>query len=162
MIIRSAKINDENKISKLIAQFRVELKSFKGIKSEIKINLAKEEFREYINANYPIYVAENNNELLGYLVCRIENNLVWVESLFVSNDFRRKGIASKLYKEAEKISETLGGETIFNYVHPNNDRIIKFLAKMGYDVLNLIEIRKPWKDEILTKKVRILNNLYRY
>lgn len=162
MIIRLAKRNDENKISKLIAQFRVELKSFKGIKSGINIGLAKEEFREYIDANYPIYVAENNNRLLGYLVCRVENNLVWVESLFVLNNFRRKGIASKLYKEAEKISETLGGETVFNYVHPNNDKIIKFLAKMGYDVLNLIEIRKPWKDEILNKEIRILDNLYRY
>ena len=162
MIIRLAKRNDENKISKLIAQFRVELKSFKGIKSGINIGLAKEEFREYIDADYPIYVAENNNRLLGYLVCRIENNLVWVESLFVLNNFRRKGIASKLYKEAEKISETLGGETVFNYVHPNNDKVIKFLAKMGYDVLNLIEIRKPWKDEILNKEIRILDNLYRY
>ena len=139
MIIRLAKRNDENKISKLIAQFRVELKSFKGIKSGINIGLAKEEFREYIDANYPIYVAENNNRLLGYLVCRVENNLVWVESLFVLNNFRRKGIASKLYKEAEKISETLGGETVFNYVHPNNDKIIKFLAKMGYDVLILLK-----------------------
>lgn len=162
MIIRLAKRNDENKISKLIAQFRVELKSFKGIKSGINIGLAKEEFREYIDANYPIYVAENNNRLLGYLVCRVENNLVWVESLFVLNNFRRKGIASKLYKEAEEISKTLGGETVFNYVHPNNDKIIKFLAKMGYDVLNLIEIRKPWKDEILNKEIRILDNLYRY
>ncbi|HAT4334494.1 GNAT family N-acetyltransferase [Clostridium perfringens] len=162
MIIRLAKRNDENKISKLIAQFRVELKSFKGIKSGINIGLAKEEFREYIDANYPIYVAENNNRLLGYLVCRVENNLVWVESLFVLNNFRRKGIASKLYKEAEEISETLGGETVFNYVHPNNYKIIKFLAKMGYDVLNLIEIRKPWKDEILNKEIRILDNLYRY
>ena len=162
MIIRLAKRNDENKISKLIAQFRVELKSFKGIKSGINIGLAKEEFREYIDANYPIYVAENNNRLLGYLICRVENNLVWVESLFVLNNFRRKGIASKLFKKAEKISETLGGETVFNYVHPNNDKIIKFLSKMGYDVLNLIEIRKPWKDEILNKEIRILDNLYRY
>lgn len=96
------------------------------------------------------------------MVCRVENNLVWVESLFVLNNFRRKGIASKLYKEAEEISETLGGETVFNYVHPNNYKIIKFLAKMGYDVLNLIEIRKPWKDEILNKEIRILDNLYRY
>ena len=76
MIIRLAKIDDEQKISDLIAQFRVELKSFKGIKSETKINAAKEEFREYIDANYPIYVAENNKELLGYLVCRVEDNLV--------------------------------------------------------------------------------------
>ena len=162
MIIRLAKIEDEQKIAELIAQFRVELKSFKGIKSEPNINAAKEEFGEYIDANYPIYVAENNKELVGYLVCRVEESLVWAESLFVLNNLRRQGIASKLYKEAENLSKKLGGETVFNYVHPNNDKIIKFLAKMGYDVLNLIEIRKPWKDEILTKEIRVLNNFYRY
>lgn len=29
------------------------------------------------------------------------------------------------------------------YVHPNNHRMIEFLRKRGYTVLNLTEIRKP-------------------
>lgn len=163
MIIRLAKINDEEKISWLIAQFRVELKQFKGIVSTLKIDQAKEEFKEYINAKYPIFVAENDDkELLGYLVCRIDGGAVWAESLFVSDSARRNGIASKLYKEAEKIAIELGSDTVFNWVHPNNDKIITFLSKMGYDVLNLIEIRKPWKNEILTQKICIGNHEYNY
>ncbi|EQB87752.1 ribosomal protein S18 acetylase RimI-like enzyme [Clostridium punense] len=163
MIIRLAKINDEEKISWLIAQFRVELKQFKGIVSTLKIDQAKEEFKEYINAKYPIFVAENDDkELLGYLVCRIDGGAVWAEYLFVSDSARRNGIASKLYKEAEKIAIELGSDTVFNWVHPNNDKIITFLSKMGYDVLNLIEIRKPWKNEILTQKICIGNHEYNY
>lgn len=115
MIIRLAKINDEEKISWLIAQFRVELKQFKGIISTPKIDQAREEFKEYIEAKYPILVAENDEkELLGYLVCRIDGGTVWAESLFVSDSARRNGIASKLYKEAEKIAIELGGDTVFN------------------------------------------------
>lgn len=163
MIIRRTEFSDEEKISKLIAQFRVELKELKGIKGTVNIEQAKEEFQEYMEANFPIFIAEDSTEeLLGYLVCRVDNNVVWAESLFVSQSARRNGIASKLYKEAEKVANNLGSDTVFNWVHPNNHKIIKFLSKMGYDVLNLIEIRKPWKNETLTQKIRIGNHEYNY
>ena len=71
MNLRLANIDDEEKIACLIAQFRVDLKQLKGIKSTPHIEQAKEEFKEYIEAKYPIFVAEENNkELLGYLVCQ--------------------------------------------------------------------------------------------
>jgi len=163
MIIRSAKINDKEKISKLIAEFRVELRQLKGISSVANIDEAKEEFKEYMDAGYPVFVAEESNgKLLGYLVCRIDSGVVWVESLFVSIDARRSGIATKLYIEAEKIADVLGNDTVFNWIHPNNDKIIKFLSKMGYNVLNLIEIRKPWKNEVLTSKINVGNHEYNY
>lgn len=163
MIIRLATIEDEEKISELIAQFRVELKQLKGITATPKIDQAKDEFKEYIEAKYPIFVAEDDNkELLGYLVCRLDGSVVWAESLFVSNNARRSGIASRLYKEAENIAKELGGTTVFNWVHPNNDKIIKFLSKLGYNVLNLIEIRKPWENEILNQKIKVGNHEYNY
>ncbi|MBZ9689884.1 GNAT family N-acetyltransferase [Clostridium estertheticum] len=163
MIIRLAKVDDKEKIYRLIAQFRIELKQLKGITSTPKIDQAKEEFKEYIEAKFPIFVAEDNSkELLGYLVCRIDNSVVWVESLFVSNSARKNGIASKLYKKAENIAKELGSTTVFNWVHPNNDKMITFLSKMGYNVLNLIEIRKPWENEILNQKISVGNHEYKY
>lgn len=163
MIIRRAKLEDEDKISRLIAQFRVELKELKGIKSSPKIEQAKEEFREYMEAKFPIFVAENSNkQLLGYLVCRVDDNVVWAESLFVSNNFRRKGIALRLYEEAEKIAKELGGSTVYNWVHPNNDKIIPFLLKKDYNVLNLIEIRKKRENEVFTQKINIGKYEYNY
>lgn len=163
MIIRTAQFEDEERISKLIAQFRVELKKLKGIKSSVNIEQAKEEFREYMEAEFPIFVAENSdNELVGYLVCRVDGDVVWAESLFVSNSSRRKGIASRLYEEAEKLAKKLGGSTVYNWVHPNNDKIIPFLLKRGYNVLNLIEIRKPLENEALTQKISIGKYEYNY
>jgi len=163
MNLRLGNIDDEEKVARLIAQFRVELKQLKGIKSTPNVDLAKEEFREYIEAKYPIFVAEENNkELLGYLVCRIDNASVWAESLFVSYDARRNGIASKLYERAEEIAKELGGSTVYNWVHPNNDKVIPFLSKRGYNVLNLIEIRKPWENEVLTQKISIGKYEYNY
>jgi ribosomal protein S18 acetylase RimI-like enzyme len=163
MNLRLANIEDKEKIARLIAQFRVDLKQLKGIKSMPNIEQAKEEFKEYIEAKYPIFVAEEDNkELLGYLVCRIDNETIWAESLFVSYDARRNGIASKLYEKAEEIANKLGGSTVYNYVHPNNDKVIPFLSKRGYNVLNLIEIRKPWENEVLTQKISVGKYEYNY
>lgn len=162
MIIRTAKIKDKEKMSRLIAQFRIDLEQYKAISSIPKIDEAESEFQEYVDVGYPIFVAENSNgDLLGYLVCRLDEGVVWAESL-VSTDVRRSGIATKLYIEAEKVSEKLGNDTVFNWVHSNNDKIIKFLSKMGYDVLNLIEIRKPWKNEVLASKINVGNHEYNY
>ena len=91
----------------------------------------------------------------GYLVCRVEDTVIWAEQLYVSPNARRQGIASALYSKAEELAEELGGETTFNWVHPNNDIIIAFLKKRGYSVLNLIEIRRPWKNEASTKKITV-------
>ena len=133
-------------------------KSFSTINAE----LAKEEFKNYIKMNFPIYVYKENDFCLGYLVCRVDKPVVWVESLYVLNEYRRKGIASILYSEAEKIANSFGEDTLYNYVHPNNDPMINFLYKKGYNVLNLIEIRKNHKDEKFSEKIMVRNNEFNY
>lgn len=163
MIIRLAKLNDEEKIGELIAQFRVDLKQLKTVKSIPNIEQGRGEFREYMEEKYPVFVAENSNkQLLGYLICRVENETIWAESLFVSHNVRRNGIGSKLYEKAEDVAKGLGCSTVYNYVHPNNDKIIPFLSKRGYNVLNLIEIRKARENEVLTQKIGVGKYEYDY
>ena len=162
MCIKQADISDLEKVAPLISKFRVELLGYKNIISDEDIESAKEEFIDYINAGYPIYIYEIDDDYVGYLVCRIDNDVVWVESLYVLPKYRRKGIATALYNTAEELAIKYGNETLYNYVHPNNDNIINFLAKRGYDVLNLIEIRKKRKDEELTEKINIRNNTFNY
>lgn len=56
-----------------------------------------------------------------------------------------------LFEKAEELSRLLGGETLFSYVHPNNHEMLAFLKHQGYTVLDLIEVRKPSKDEQLSE-----------
>ena len=94
---------------------------------DIDLEAAKKELAGYQEANFPIFVAENDDgNIGGYLVCRVVD-VVWAESLFVSPEFRRKGIGSALYAEAERLAQELGNDTVCNWVHPNNDKIISFL-----------------------------------
>ena len=78
-----------------------------------------------------------------------------MESIFVREEYRRCGVASALHSKAEVIAASYGDDTVYNYVYPTNHSMIEFLRKRGYTVLNLIEIRKPYKDEKLTQTIAV-------
>lgn len=159
-ILEITQVNDA--LAEMVALFRVELRSYKGITSRPNMEAGREEMEEYLSAKFPVFAALLNGEYAGYVVCRIDNEVVWVESIFVKEEYRRKGIASALFGKAEEIAASYGDDTVFNYVHPNNHRIIQFLRKRGYTVLNLIEIRKPYKNETLTQTFTIGEHEFDY
>lgn len=159
-LIEMTQINDA--LVQMAALFRVELRSYKGIVSKPNIEAGREELAEYLVAKYPVFVAVVNGEYAGYVVCRIDHNVVWVESIFVQEEFRRRGVASALHRKAEEIAASYGNDTAYNYVHPNNHRMISFLRKRGYTVLNLIEIRKPHEGENLTQVIPVGEHEFDY
>ncbi len=163
MKIRLIRPEDEAEVIPLIGAFRVTLARFRAVDREIDLEAAKRELAEYRNGNYPIFVAENDDgKIAGYLVCRVVEDVAWAESLFVSPEFRRKGIGSALYAEAERLAQKLGNDTLYNWVHPNNDNVISFLQKQGYSVLNLIELRRPRPGERTTQRIRVGEHEFDY
>ena len=159
-LIQITQVNDA--LAELVALFRVELRSYKGIPSKPNIEAGREEMDEYLSAQFPVYAALVGGEYAGYVVCRIDSGVVWVESIFVKEEFRRLGVATALHSKAEEIAASYGDDTVYNYVHPNNHRMIGFLRKRGYTVLNLIEIRKPYKDEKLTQTMAVGDHKFDY
>ncbi len=161
-IIREYQIGDFNSVARLIAELRVSLSSLKGLSKKPNVASAKEELQEFLDAEYPIFIAELDGEIVGYAVCRVDSDVVWTEQMFVHPDSRRMGIASSLYGKIEELVKELGGETVYNWVHPNNDTIIEFLKQRGYNVLNLIEIRGPWKGETPQKQITVDKHEFEY
>lgn len=151
-----------NAIAEMVALFRVELYSYKGIISEPNIEAGREEMAEYLSAKFPVFAALVNGNYAGYVVCRVDSEVVWVESIFVKEEYRRHGVAAALHSKAEKIASIYGNDTVYNYVHPNNHRMIEFLRKRGYTVLNLIEIRKPYHDEKLSQTIKVGEHEFDY
>jgi len=160
--IKKVSFRDINRISPLIAKFRAELQGLRAAEADEDIESAREEFAKYIDNSYPIFAYKEGSEFLGYLVCRIDHEVVWVESLYVLKEHRRRGIASKLFKDAEELAVSYGNETLYNNVHPNNNGMIEFLSKKGYNVLNLIEIRKKRKDDVISEQIQIRDNIFDY
>ena len=150
-----------NDVANLLANFRVTLRKFKNEITEPDVEDAKDELKYYLEKKYPLYLAIKDDKVVGYILLRVDG-VVWVEHIYILEEYRRQGIASMLYQKGEEYSKNFCDETLFNYVHPNNDVMISFLRKNGYDVLNLIEIRKPFKGEKTTTKIKIGNNEFDY
>ncbi len=156
MHIRPIHSQDTASLTQLIAEFRLSLAELRGKARELDLDAAQQELAEYQQKGFAIYVAEGEQgELLGYMVCRVDGEVVWAESLYVRPADRRQGVGSALYAQAELLAQELGGGTPYNWVDPDNDKIIRFLQKRGYNVLNLIELRRPDPGEAPSKKVRV-------
>ncbi|MFY9130925.1 MAG: GNAT family N-acetyltransferase [Saccharofermentanales bacterium] len=151
-----------NLVAPLVADFRVTLREYKNIVSQADIDSGKKEIIDFLNSGYPVFAAEDDGVLQGYIVCRIEEPCLWVEHIYVSKEHRRKGIATLLFNKAEELAASMGEDTVFNYVHPNNENAICFLRSKGYTVLNMIEIRKPYKGERLTTTIKVDKNVFDY
>ena len=155
-------IMDADKIAPLVAAFRTQLKSYKGSESQPNTEAGKEEILEYLESGFPVYAVEESGTFVGYIVCRIDEPCLWVEHIFVREDYRRKGVATMLFNKAEEIAVSMGEETVYNFVHPNNENMIRFLRSKGYTVLNLIEIRKPYEGEKLTTTIHVEEETFDY
>lgn len=160
--IRRARPEDTGALGKMIAAFRAELARLRGREGRPDIDAAREEFSSFLEKGYPVFVAETGGRLAGYLVCRVEGDVIWAEQLYVCPGFRRRGIGSALYAEAERLCEEIDGKTVYNWVHPDNNAIISFLKKRGYTVLNLIELRRPLPGESLAGEVRVGDQRFDY
>lgn len=148
-------------VATLLAEFRSTLKEFKGIKEEANIEDAKEELVSYVKEKWPIFIAIKDYKVVGYILLRVDG-VVWVEHIFVLEKYQRQGIGSKLFEKAEEYSNNLKEDTVFNWVHPNNTKIINFLKSKGYSVLNLIEVRKPYNGEKPSIKIKVGDNEFDY
>ncbi len=156
-------VNQENDaLAEMVALFRVELRSYKGIVSKPNIEEGREEMEEYLSARFPVFAALVDGEYAGYVVCRVDGGVVWVESIFVKEEYRRHGVATALHSRAEEIAASYGDDTVYNYVHPKNHHMIEFLRKRGYTVLNLVEIRKPYKGERLAQTIAVGDHKFDY
>ena len=149
-------------LAQMVALFRVELRSYKGIVSKPNVDAGREEMEEYLAAGFLVFAAIVDGAYAGYVVCRVDSEVVWVESIFVKEEYRRHGVATALHSKAEEIAAFYGDDTVYNYVHPNNHRMIAFLRKRGYTVLNLIEIRKPYQGEQPTQTIRVGEHEFDY
>ena len=153
---------DADRLAPLVADFRVTLNGYRGIASRPKVEAAKEELMEFLDAGFPIYAAEDGGALAGYMVCRIEEPCLWVEHLYVREEYRRKGAATLLFEKAEALAAAMGEDTVYNFVHPNNRGMIEFLRSKGYTVLNMIEIRKPYPGEQLKTTISVGDEVFDY
>jgi GNAT superfamily N-acetyltransferase len=155
--IRQATPGDREILKELILRFRKEVAQYRAPStSSFSLVDAQSEVEDYFEKEYPIFVAQDaKGRIVGYLVCRVQDDVVWAEQLYVLPEERRRGIGSSLYEHVEHLAMDLGSQTPYNWIDCTNDPIICFLRKRGYTVLNLLELRKPRSGERLDRKITV-------
>lgn len=149
-------------ITPLLVAFRKELALLKKRKIHYNLTDAKTELADYFSSDYEFYIALDSEVVIGYAILKIFDETVWLDQLFVEKDERRKSVASQLLNIATKRANDYGKETAFINIHPNNQKMIDFLASHGYNVLNLLEVRKPYNNESTETKIQVGDNKFLY
>jgi GNAT superfamily N-acetyltransferase len=155
-------ISNKKEVAKMLIKFRNYLASLKDRKDNMTDEEALEEIEYYLDKGYPIYAARENKRFAGYFILKYDDDAVWLEHFYVKEKYRNQGIGSRLFQKAEEVVNKLGYVNLYNWVHPNNNRMINFLQKQGYDVLNMIEIRKKFDNEDLKSEIKVRNNKFKY
>ncbi len=153
---------DADRLAPLVAAFRVTLNGYRGIASAPDVPAGRAEVIELLDAGMPVFAVEDGGALAGYTVCRIDEPCLWVEHLYVKDEYRRRGVGTLLFEQAEELARSMGEDTVYNFVHPNNTGMIAFLRSRGYTVLNMIEIRKPYPGERLTTTIPVGDAVFDY
>ena len=153
---------DVEAVAPLAADFRVTLRALKGRHTRPDEGAARKELSSYLAAGFPCFQAIANGQACGYLVCRIDDDCVFVESLYTRPDHRRQGVASTLLQKAEELCSAPRDSTLYFWVHPNNEKMFRFLARHGYTVLNLVEVRRPRPGETPSQKITVGGRAFDY
>ncbi len=79
-----------------------------------------------------IYVAEENNQIIGLCIAQIKNKQLLIEGTAIDPEYRRRGISGKLKKAIEEKATQLGATKAFTKIEPENTPAIKMAKKQGY------------------------------
>jgi N-acetylglutamate synthase-like GNAT family acetyltransferase len=82
-----------------------------------------------------LIIHENN---LPVAICHAslykDGKQVWIEGIRVNEHFRRKGHASKLVKESEKIGKQNGCDTAYMLIASTNKKSLELARKLNYAI----------------------------
>lgn len=103
----------------------------------------------YHNCPEAFTVAEANEKIIGYVMCRIEHGFSdlrrfkltkkgHVVSIAVISEYRRMGVASSLMKEAIKGLAVYNANECFLEVRTSNESAIALYKKLGFDIVRTI------------------------
>ncbi|MBN2362971.1 GNAT family N-acetyltransferase [candidate division WOR-3 bacterium] len=144
----------------MVYEFRLILHKLNKSPIEYTIKEAFEETSEYFKDNKIVFGLYDDDLLIGFSVLKFENDVYWLEWHFIDRKFRGFENASLLFDYTENYVLEKGAFQMYIWVHPDNRQMLRFLKKKGYDVLNLVEVKKIKPDA--STNINILGNELRY
>ena len=138
MIIRPATSKDYSEIVK-IYNHAVDEKFATADTEHVSVDSRKDWFTQHSSETYPIYVAEENREVIGW--CSLSPHRPGRKALrsvaeisyYIHKDHRRKGVANSLISFTIVKARELGFINLFTILLDLNKPSIHILEKFGFD-----------------------------
>jgi GNAT superfamily N-acetyltransferase len=144
----------------LVQEFRNTLGQLNKGAAPGSLEEARAEAADYFGPNHTVVGLFQASSLVGFSVVTADDGVYWLNWIYVKPDCRGFSNASRLFDFSEKIALDAGEDRLYVWVHPDNNRMLRFLKKKGYDTLNLVEVTKRKREK--TEEVRIFDNVLRY
>ncbi|MBE0571307.1 MAG: N-acetyltransferase [Ignavibacteriaceae bacterium] len=138
MLLRNSIEKDIVEILKIYNQ-AVDEKFATADTEQVSIESRKDWFTQHSPETYPIYVAEENDEIIGW--CSLSPHrpgrkalrTVAEISYYIHKNFRRKGVASSLISYTINSAKELGFENLISILLDANKTSIYILEKFGFE-----------------------------
>ena len=130
MIIRPVEFNEWKKPIQLSTQLFKFMPLWKRILLTVKLPLSLVVMKVYHGET--ILVAEEENEIIGIVIAKLEGNLAYIEGTVVDRDHRRKGVSNTLKEAIHKKLKKLGAEKAVTQIEPGNDAALRMAYSQGY------------------------------
>jgi len=105
----------------------------------VSISKRRKWFKDHVKENYPVFVAEINGEVIGWIALspyrpgRLALKQTAEVSYFIRKDYQKTGIGTKLLNLIIEKSPEYGFKNLFAILLERNIASIKLLEKMGFE-----------------------------
>ena len=129
-----------NEFITLYIEFFKELRGKQGWSPDEE-EVYKREAENYFKRGDMVFLAVEEGKLAGFIRVSSREGCFWIEELFVRPKFRGRGIGRTLVERAEE-EVRKHDDALYLFVLPQDKDAIAFWKKLGYDVINTIELVK--------------------
>lgn len=142
-MIKELNVNDFTVVESIIAKLHklhVENRPDFYIENEHPIN--KKEYKAMLNNQNKINIAYIiDDEIVGVCLATIKDRIeksIYIDDIFVLEEFRHQGVATKLYKQIESIAKDIGAKRIDLTVWQFNKTTMNFYKSLGMKTQRIV------------------------
>ena len=142
-MIRKLTINDFEIVESVIAKLhKIHVDNRPDFYIENKHPINKKEYKAMLNNQYKINIAYIvDDKIVGVCLATIKDKIeksIYIDEIFVLEEFRHQGIATKLYKQVESIANNIGAKRIDLTVWQFNNTAINFYKSLGMKTQRIV------------------------
>lgn len=124
--------------SKLFIEYYIDLIGSKQAQYMASLFLSKEAITKLISNGAIFKLVVNNNTILGFTEYLLEDNRVFLSKLYVSKEYRNKGIGKLMLEDCIKYAKENNKDSIYLTVNKGNTNSIEIYKHIGFKIIDSV------------------------